>query len=154
MREWKIGDPMGDGNDIGVPDIRYMDYLKDDEYETEKLEDFRFFYGEFHREFETENFDTSFSHLNRAFKIYQKLSIRERRQLSDNPFNHRYAVELYSLIYNLWDERRNDVIKIINKQEIPIVVCDNCKNIYPTHYTYCVNCGESLEKSQNEKNTL
>lgn len=80
---------MRDGNDICVPDTRYMDYLKDDEYETEKLEDFRFFHGEFHREFETENYDTSFSYLKRAFKIYQKLYIHEMQQLSDNPFNHR-----------------------------------------------------------------
>lgn len=29
MREWQAGDPIGDGNDIGVPDIKYFDYLKD-----------------------------------------------------------------------------------------------------------------------------
>ena len=28
MREWQVGDPVGDGNDIGVPDTRYLDYLK------------------------------------------------------------------------------------------------------------------------------
>ena len=28
MREWQVGDPIGDGNDIGVPDVAYMDYLK------------------------------------------------------------------------------------------------------------------------------
>ena len=28
MREWQVGDPIGDGNDIGVPDVKYMDYLK------------------------------------------------------------------------------------------------------------------------------
>lgn len=27
MREWQVGDPAGDGNDIGVPDIDYMGYL-------------------------------------------------------------------------------------------------------------------------------
>lgn len=34
MREWQVGDPI-DGNEIGVPDIPYMDYLKErnnDEY--------------------------------------------------------------------------------------------------------------------------
>ncbi len=31
MREWQVGDPIGDGNDIGVPDIPYMDYLKNSE---------------------------------------------------------------------------------------------------------------------------
>ena len=28
MREWQVGDPIGDGNDIGIPDVKYMDYLK------------------------------------------------------------------------------------------------------------------------------
>ena len=28
MREWQVGDLIGDGNDIGVPDVKYMDYLK------------------------------------------------------------------------------------------------------------------------------
>ena len=28
MREWQVGDPFGDGNDIGVPDTKYMSYLK------------------------------------------------------------------------------------------------------------------------------
>ena len=30
MREWQVGDPIGDGNDIGVPDTKYMGYLKND----------------------------------------------------------------------------------------------------------------------------
>ena len=43
MREWQVGDPVGDGNDIGVPDTRYMGYLKDDEsYEDEIADDFKF----------------------------------------------------------------------------------------------------------------
>ena len=29
MREWQVGDPIGEGNDIGVPDTKYMGYLKD-----------------------------------------------------------------------------------------------------------------------------
>ena len=35
MREWQVGDPIGDGNDIGVPDIPYMDYFKNNtDYES------------------------------------------------------------------------------------------------------------------------
>ena len=34
MREWQVGDPVGDGNDIGVPDTRYLDYLKDRDGES------------------------------------------------------------------------------------------------------------------------
>lgn len=29
MREWQVGDPMGTGEDLGVPDIPYMDYLRE-----------------------------------------------------------------------------------------------------------------------------
>ena len=35
MREWQVGDPIGDGNDIGVPDLKYMGYLRDDDYEID-----------------------------------------------------------------------------------------------------------------------
>ena len=41
MRDWQVGDPVGDGNDIGVPDTRYMGYLRDDEEDI--VDDF-FFY--------------------------------------------------------------------------------------------------------------
>ena len=30
MREWQVGGPVGDGNDIGVPDLPYMGYLRKD----------------------------------------------------------------------------------------------------------------------------
>lgn len=36
MREWQVGDPIGDGNDIGVPDIKYMDYLKNNDRNTSR----------------------------------------------------------------------------------------------------------------------
>ena len=34
MREWQVGDPVGDGNDIGVPDTKYMGYLKNNQRDT------------------------------------------------------------------------------------------------------------------------
>lgn len=36
MREWQVGDPIGDGNDIGVPDTKYMGYLRDKDGESSK----------------------------------------------------------------------------------------------------------------------
>ena len=36
MREWQVGDPIGDGNDIGVPDIPYMGYLKNNDKRTHR----------------------------------------------------------------------------------------------------------------------
>jgi Flp pilus assembly protein TadD len=34
MREWQVGDPIGDGNDIGVPDTKYLNYLKNNDYDA------------------------------------------------------------------------------------------------------------------------
>lgn len=34
MREWQVGDPVGDGNDIGVPDTKYMSYLRNNDENT------------------------------------------------------------------------------------------------------------------------
>ena len=46
MREWQVGDPEGDGNDIGVPDTRYMGYLKEDEEDDilQKISDYFYQY--------------------------------------------------------------------------------------------------------------
>ena len=38
MREWQVGDPIGDGNDLGVPDIKYFDYLRDKSDDDEPYE--------------------------------------------------------------------------------------------------------------------
>lgn len=35
MREWQVGDPIGDGNDIGVPDTKYMSYLRNNDENNE-----------------------------------------------------------------------------------------------------------------------
>lgn len=37
MREWQVGDPIGDGNDIGVPDTKYMGYLKNNNVNNHSL---------------------------------------------------------------------------------------------------------------------
>ena len=29
MRMWEPGDPIEGGNDTGIPDVKYFDYLKD-----------------------------------------------------------------------------------------------------------------------------
>lgn len=36
MREWQVGDPVGDGNDMGVPDTKYMGYLRNNENNQSK----------------------------------------------------------------------------------------------------------------------
>ena len=151
MREWQVGDPAGDGNDIGVPDIKYMGYLKEDEDDEDgPVEDFRFCFNQFHGGYRAMNYEIAFDYLYDAFKIYHRLSREEKRQLSDNPFSHRYVVELCSNIYNRHDENQKKAAEIIKRHNIPINVCDSCSNIYPSYYKQCVNCGRSFENSENE----
>ena len=95
----------------------------------------------------TQKYDTAFNFLKRASESYQDLNSYQRSQLSDNPFTHPFVVELCSKIYNMRDERQIDAIKIIKRHNVAIVICDNCKNIYPSHIERCVNCGKSFEKS-------
>lgn len=152
MREWQVGDPVGDGNDIGVPDTRYMGYLKEDEDDEDSdVNYFRFCFTQFHGGFLAQNYDMSFGYLKQAFEMYEELSLEERRQLSDNPFSHGFVIELCSKIYNKRDERQSDALRIIKRHKIPFIICDSCKNLYPNYYKQCTNCGKSFEKSENEE---
>ena len=64
MREWQVGDPVGDGNDIGVPDTKYMGYLKnkqendycrDNISKSKKLQDEAWEFRENHRLYDALN---------------------------------------------------------------------------------------------------
>lgn len=152
MDEWKAGDPADWGDHVGVPDTRYMGYLKDNEdKEDEEVESFRFSFTQFHGGFEAQNYDIAFGFLWEAFEIYQNLSPEQKGELSDNPFLHRYVVELCSNIYNRGDERQNAALNIIKKQNIPVVVCSSCGKIYPDYCNYCNSCGNSFEKSPDDE---
>lgn len=39
MREWQVGDPIGLGDDAGVPDVPYMGYLRENAEEENHVED-------------------------------------------------------------------------------------------------------------------
>lgn len=147
MREWQVGDPIGDGNDIGVPDTRYMDYLREDEEEDELLDEFRFYYNQANGEFMAKNYDLAFNFLKDSFEIYQDLNQKQKRELSENPFNHFFVVELLSAIYNRHDERHSAVNKIIEVQKLNLISCD-CGNIYPESHERCCNCGKSFNKRE------
>ena len=151
MRDWQVGDPVGDGNDIGVPDTRYMGYLRDDEEDNDELVDeFRFCFTQFHGGFEAQNYENAFFYLKEAFEIYQDLNHHQRQELSDNPFAHPFVVELCSAIYNMHDGRENDVMEIIKRQKIPVIRCEGCHNLYPPYYRECHNCGRSFESSPED----
>ncbi len=124
-----------------------MGYLKDEEDEEEKLESFRFYFTQFHGDFMTQKYDTAFNFLKGASETYQDLDSYQRSQLSDNPFSHPFVAELCSKIYNLRDERQLDASKIIKRHNVAVVICDNCKNIYPKDIERCANCGKSFVNS-------
>lgn len=145
MREWQVGDPVGDGNDIGVPDTRYMGYIKEEE-EDDIVDEFRFCFTQFHGHFISQNYDLSFTYLKDASEIYEDLNSEHKSELSENPFSHRFVIELCSMIYNMRDIRQNDALEIINRHKIPFIICSHCKNLYPNYFKQCSNCGESFEK--------
>lgn len=147
MREWQVGDPVGDGNDIGVPDIKYMGYLNEDdeEYNDETLENFRFHFNQSNGGFKAMNYEIAFDFLWGAFEIYRDLNNIQKKQLSENPFAYRFVVELCSNIYNRRDENQMKAFEILKKQKIPFIICDDCGNLYPDYYKRCYNCGKSFE---------
>ena len=69
MRDWQVGDPVGDGNDIGVPDTRYMGYLKDDEEDEEDIvDDFKSRLNRSKYLYDNENYEKAFFLLKLCFK--------------------------------------------------------------------------------------
>ena len=69
MRDWQVGDSIGDGNDIGVPDTRYMGYLRDDEEDEEDIvDDFQSRLNRSKYLYDNENYEKAFFLLKLCFK--------------------------------------------------------------------------------------
>ena len=83
MREWQVGDPVGDGNDIGVPDIPYMDYLKDDDESSQEdiVDDFKYNINNARDFYNMNNYETAFRFLDSSFRIYGKMNNFEKSQV-------------------------------------------------------------------------
>ena len=60
MRDWQVGDPIGDGNDIGVPDTKYMGYLRKDNKNNKSKNSF------------TKDIERSKQYRDEAWKLYEE----------------------------------------------------------------------------------
>lgn len=60
MRDWQVGDPIGDGNDIGVPDTKYMGYLNRDDQNNQSKNSF------------TKDIERSKQYQDEAWKLYEE----------------------------------------------------------------------------------
>ncbi|WP_405305949.1 hypothetical protein [Methanobrevibacter sp.] len=94
MREWQVGDPVGDGNDIGVPDTEYMGYLKDRNGGSKKglTDEFRYYYGYSFDFSKLHHDDDAFMALHNAFRIYIKMNRSQRSRIVENPFSRDWVI--------------------------------------------------------------
>ena len=84
MREWQVGDPVGYGNDIGVPDIPYMGYLKDNDEESSKkdiADDFKLYINNARDYYNMKHYEYAFFFLDYAFTTYAKMKKSEKSQI-------------------------------------------------------------------------
>lgn len=147
MREWQAGDPIGDGNDIGVPDIPYMDYLKGKESCNSELVDyFKSKMNHARYLFYKEKFVDAFIYLNMASKEYLKMNGHEQSQISEKPFTRDWIIELCCRIVNMKGEQYHNALGIIRDHRLHVNLCMDCDCIYPPDYMRCIRCGKPLER--------
>ena len=145
MREWQVGDPVGDGNDIGVPDTRYMGYLKDDEsYEDEIADDFKFHLNHARDYYNMEKYEDAFFYLNSAFKIYSKMNGSQKSQVRKDPFNQYWILDLCCKTANNHGKYQRESIFLIIKNGLDAKICKDCDWLYPYDYTFCIKCGKPV----------
>lgn len=151
MREWQVGDPIGDGNDIGVPDIPYMSYLKDDESSKEDIvEEFKFHINSARDFYNLKNYETAFFSLESAFNDYNRMNDFEKSQVKDNPFNQDWIPELCCTIINNHGEYFHKAIEFILKNNYSFKLCMDCNCAYPATYKCCIKCGKPLTKPKGK----
>lgn len=147
MREWQVGDPIGDGNDIGVPDTGYMGYLRDDEdTESENVDDFKSFINLAKSNYNSKNYDRAFSQLNIAYGAYKHMSDFEKTQIKEMPFHRYWIVDLCCMIINRHGRYYAEATDIIVDNLIPVNICLDCDCLYPIDYDCCTQCGKELIK--------
>ncbi len=144
MREWQVGDPVGDGNDIGVPDIPYMGYLSDSDDELSVTDTFKFFMNSA-RFNSGKNDGMAFSYLKSAFEMYERMGGSQKSQLSDEPFNRYWVVDLCCRTLNAHGNESRNAYEIIKRLNLNANVCMDCDCMYPSDYSHCIRCGKELE---------
>lgn len=146
MREWQVGDPVGDGNDIGVPDTEYMGYLKDRNGGSKKglTDEFRYYYGYSFDFSKLHHDDDAFMALHNAFRIYIKMNRSQRSRIAENPFSRNWVIELCCRIANRHDRNMKDALLIILLEPNSAKLCKDCDLIYPREHECCEKCGKPL----------
>lgn len=158
MRDWQVGDPIGDGNDIGVPDVAYMGYLKDDESGDGIFDDFKFYLNRALDLYGLKDYEKAFSSLYSAYKIYGKLGEFEKSQLRPDPFNREWIIELCCLMVNEHGKYYSQASEIVIKNHLHVKVCMDCDCFYPVRDNYCIRCRNPLldpyERSPDKVSSL
>ena len=143
MREWQVGDPIGDGNDIGVPDIPYMGYLRDSDEDLSVTDTFKFYMNSA-RFNSGKNDGMAFSYLKSAFEMYERMSGSQKSRLSGEPFNRYWVVDLCCRTLNAHGNESRNSYEIIKRLNLKANVCIDCDCMYPPDYSHCIRCGKQL----------
>lgn len=147
MREWQVGDPVGDGNDIGVPDTKYMGYLKDNEsYREDIVDDFKFRINHARDAYNLKKYESAFYYINSANSIYNKMTDFEKSQLRDEPFNQDWIIDLCSKVINNHGRYCREATDLILENKYPIKICLDCDCVYPIDYNRCIKCGKPVKR--------
>lgn len=154
MREWQVGDPIGDGNDIGVPDIPYMSYLKDNDDESSKediADDFKHYINNARDYYNMKNYENAFFYLDYAFRTYGKMNKSEKSQIRSNLFNQDWIIDLCCKIINNHGKYLREATDFIIKNNYPVKLCMDCDCVYTIDYNCCIKCGKPLIKPGDGK---
>ncbi|WP_458455212.1 hypothetical protein [Methanobrevibacter sp.] len=149
MREWQVGDPIGDGNDIGVPDIPYMGYLKDDDDESSKediVDNFKQYINNARDYYNMQHYEDAFYYLDYSFRTYGKMNDFEKTQVRTDPFNQEWIIELCCKIINNHGEYYHEATEFLIKNQYKLNLCMDCDCVYPIDYNCCIKCGKPLTK--------
>lgn len=146
MRDWLVGDPIGDGNDIGVPDTGYMGHPRDDGDTDEVVDDFKWNLNHSLYLYNDKSYGKAFRYLKWAFGIYSKMSDFQKSQLRKDPFNRYWIVDLCCRTVNEHGDDFKNALDMIVGIGLHVNMCPDCACMYPADYDRCIRCGKPLER--------
>lgn len=146
MRQWQVGDPVGDGNDIGVPDVEYMGYLKGKRRRSSPKRVVEFYSDMSYSKsfYESGSYDLAFLGLKMALDKYEAMSNYQKSEFPDDYFKRDWIVDLCCMAVNAHGEKCRTAIDMIVKLRLPVKLCYDCDLAYPSSYKRCTQCGRSL----------
>lgn len=145
MRDWQVGDPIGDGNDIGVPDTKYRGYLRGDD-EDDLADEFKWDLNHSRYLYYEEKYRDAFRWLRMAFGEYKKMSDLEKSRIRDEPFNRHWIIDLCCRMVNEHGDEVKNAMDVVVQNLLPVNFCLDCDFIYPANYNNCIRCGKELKK--------